>query len=172
MPSTRRNRIDIAIQDAFKEDVPRGWLRGVASGAVKKLGLDEPCQLSLVIADDDTVRCLNRDYRGLDETTDVLSFSTIHQGHWQGDEVPAGLTTGGDADVGFIYPEDEPRPIGEVIISYPQVLRQAKDGDSQRELALLVVHGILHLGGYDHDRPDEEAVMWAKQDDVLSGLRA
>lgn len=168
MPSSLRNRIDIAIQDPFKESVPRSWLRGVAAGAVKKLGLEEPCQLSLVITDDDTVRGLNRDYRGLDETTDVLSFSTTHEGHWQGEGTPA-EPTGAD---GFVYPDDEPRPIGEVIISYPQVVRQAKDGDVRRELSLLVVHGILHLVGYDHAGSDEEAVMWAKQEEVLSGLRA
>lgn len=167
MPSNRRNRIDIAIQDSFKESVPRSWLRGVASGAVKKLGLGEPCQLSLVITDDDTVRLLNRDYRGLDETTDVLSFSTAHQGHWQGDGPPLGST---DDEEAFVYPEDEPRPIGEVIISYPQVVRQTKNGNARAELALLVVHGILHLVGYDHDGPDQEAVMWTKQEEVLSGL--
>ena len=166
MPSSRRNRIDIAIQDPFKESVPRSWLRGVAAGAVKNLGLGEPCQLSLVITDDDTVRGLNRDYRGLDEITDVLSFSTAHEGHWQGDGAPSAPT----GDDGFVYPEDEPMPIGEVIISYPQVVRQAKDEDSKKELALLVVHGILHLVGYDHAESDEEAVMWAKQDEVLSGL--
>ena len=184
MPSNRRNRIDIAIQDPFKESVPRSWLRGVAVGAVKKLGLGEPCQLSLVITDDDTVRRLNRDYRGLDETTDVLSFSTTHEGHWQGDgdapwqagphpnlpPVGEGTSKGGDGVLPFIYPEGEPRPIGEVIISYPQAVRQTKDGDTRRELALLVVHGILHLVGYDHDGPDEEAVMWTKQEEVLSGL--
>ena len=169
MPSNRRNIIDIAIQDPFKESVPRNWLRGVAAGAVKKLGLGEPCQLSLVITDDETVRLLNRDYRGLDETTDVLSFSTAHEGHWQGDGLPAGPT---GEDNFFVFPEDEPKPIGEVIISYPQVVRQAKDEDSQRELALLVVHGILHLVGYDHDGPDQETVMWAKQEEVLSGLAA
>ena len=169
MPFSRRNRIAIAIQDPFKESVPRSWLRGVAAGAVKKLGLGEPCQLSLVITDDDTVRQLNRDYRGADQTTDVLSFSTTHQGHWQGDGLADGPTSG-DEDAGFVYPEDEPRPIGEVIISYPQMVRQAKDGDNRRELALLVVHGILHLVGYDHDGPDEEAVMWTKQEEVLSGL--
>ena len=169
MPFSRRNRIDIAIQDPFKESVPRSWLRGVAAGAVKKLGLGEPCQLSLVITDDDTVRQLNRDYRGADQTTDVLSFSTTHQGHWEGDRL-ADVPISGNEDTAFVYPEDEPRPIGEVIISYPQMVRQAKDGDNRRELALLVVHGILHLVGYDHDGPDEEAVMWTKQEEVLSGL--
>ena len=184
MPSNRRNIIDIAIQDPFKESVPRSWLRGVAAGAVKNLDLGEPCHLSLVITDDDTVRGLNRDYRGLDETTDVLSFSTVHEGHWQGDDatplqagphpnLPAvgeGTSKGGDSEPTFVFPEGEPTPIGEVIISYPQVVRQAKDGDTRRELALLVIHGILHLVGYDHDGPDQETVMWAKQEEVLSGL--
>ena len=184
MPSNRRNIIDIAIQDPFKESVPRSWLRGVAAGAVKKLGLGEPCQLSLVITDDDTVRRLNRDYRGLDETTDVLSFSTAHEGHWQGDAAAPlqagpqpnlppqgeGTSKSGVSEPTFVFPEGEPTPIGEVIISYPQVVRQAKDGDTRRELALLVIHGILHLVGYDHDGPDQETVMWAKQEEVLSGL--
>ena len=99
----------------------------------------------------------------------MLSFSTAHEGHWQGDGPPSESISGEEDDI-FVYPEDEPRPIGEVIISYPQMVRQAKDEDTRRELALLVVHGILHLVGYDHDGPDEEAVMWTKQEEVLSGL--
>ena len=79
-------------------------------GAVNKLGLGEPCQLSLVLTDDDTVRRLNRDYRGLDETTDVLSFSTTHEGHWQGDCPPAESTSGEEAGF-FVYPEDEPNQL-------------------------------------------------------------
>ncbi|MCE2404220.1 MAG: rRNA maturation RNase YbeY [Dehalococcoidia bacterium] len=130
----------------------------------------ESCQLGIMIADDDTLRDLNKRYRGLDEVTDVLSFSTTHQGPWQGD----GDGPQAPEEDPFVMPPDEPRHLGEVIISYPQAARQAKaePGDLESELALLVVHGILHLLGFDHMEAQEEAEMRAKERAVLASAPA
>jgi probable rRNA maturation factor len=127
----------------------------------------EECQLSLVIADDDTLRRLNKDYRGLDEVTDVLSFSPVHQGHWQGEGEPPSRP---DDGLAFVLPPDEPRHLGEVFISFPQVQRQAAAGPAglQQELALLVTHGVLHLLGFDHVVPSAEADMRAREKEILS----
>ena len=107
--------------------------------------------LTIVITDDDAVRALNRQYRGLDAPTDVLSF-------------PAGLPP--------IALPDEPPYLGDLVIAYPYALAQAKQeghdpGDS---LALLVVHGTLHLLGYDHHTADQRAAMWAAQEAAISSL--
>ena len=168
MPDRPKRRIDVNILEPFKGELCRSWLRRAASRALAKAFPKESCQLSLVIADDDTVKDLNREYRGLDETTDVLSFATFHQGHWEGEGEPRSQDDG----VCFVFPIEEPQPLGEVIISYPQVLRQAgsEPGGVDKELALLVAHGVLHLVGFDHLRPGEEADMQAKERQILSSI--
>ena len=69
----------------------------------------------------------------------------------------------------FIHPPDGVRHLGEVLISYPQAVAQAKEqGHSpERELALLVIHGILHLLGYDHEEPEQEEKMKQKEKELL-----
>ncbi|PKB58650.1 MAG: rRNA maturation RNase YbeY [SAR202 cluster bacterium Casp-Chloro-G2] len=145
--------LDVALDDEFDET--------------------ETAQLSLVITDDDTVRTLNAQYRGLDEVTDVLSFSADHPGHWEGEDEPPEVGT--DEDLGsfdFIMPPGEPSPLGEVIVSYPQAKRQAEEQGAplEHELALLVVHGVLHLTGHDHLEPDETALMQSKERAALAAL--
>ena len=115
--------------------------------------------ISLVIADDETVHHLNLEYRGLDETTDVLAFPL-----W---------TSAENADPeaeGFYLPPGETAPVGEIVISYPQAARQAREGKRtiRSEMALLIVHGVLHLLGYDHADSQQESHMWARQDEVLA----
>ena len=138
------------------------------------------CQVSLVITGDEAVRRLNRDYRGLDEVTDVLSFSASHPGHWEGEGDPIdehqspsqGMK--GEAGNGspFVYPPGEPVPLGDVVICYPQAQRQAteKDVPVDQELVLLIVHGVLHLVGHDHLEPDEESEMQSKEQSALSAI--
>lgn len=158
-----------------------------------------PVQLSLLLTDDATVRALNAQYRGLDETTDVLSFSSEHPGHWEGDDaaapsdgasdgVPDGVIDGfsvSDSAIGgvpeggiggfvdgFVLPPGEPRPLGEVVISCPQAMRQAAAAGRSvaGELRLLVVHGTLHLIGYDHAEPAETRRMQSLERAALQRL--
>ena len=176
MPTRTKRRVDINILEPLqgfalggsgqRGTLSRAWLRKVASHALDHALPGQDCQLSLVIADDDTLKRLNREYRGLDEVTDVLSFSPFHQGHWEGEGEPPPPAD----DVPFVLPLHEPQPLGEVIISYAQAVRQAGPGPSrlERELALLVVHGVLHLLGFDHVEPSEETVMQAKEREILS----
>lgn len=107
--------------------------------------------LTLVITDDAKVQDLNRDFLGIDEPTDVLSFPS-------GESEP-------DPDTGEVY-------LGDVIISYPRAQAQAEAGGHpiQQELQLLVVHGVLHLLGYDHASEEEKAEMWAAQEAILNRL--
>ncbi|MEA3345013.1 MAG: rRNA maturation RNase YbeY [Chloroflexota bacterium] len=106
-------------------------------------------ELTVVITDEERVRELNRRYRGEDRPTDVLAF-------------------GGTAE-GFVEAPGAPSYLGDVIISYPRAQAQAEElGHSpDRELALLVIHGILHLLGYDHSTPEEKAIMWNRQEAIL-----
>lgn len=93
--------------------------------------------LNFVLTDDSTVRSLNRQYRHIDRTTDVLSF------HYDSDD-------------------------GEVVISVPQASRQARRYrvSLAQELKRLIIHGVLHVQGYDHVRPQERSVMRALEERI------
>ena len=106
-------------------------------------------EVSVSFVSDDEIRGLNRDYRGKDAVTDVLSFPV-------GDEFLMG-------------PE---RPLGDIVICIDVARRQAEEyGHSlERELAFLVAHGMLHLLGFDHETPEDEAAMRATQDEILGRL--
>lgn len=114
--------------------------------------------LAVVVTDDEEIRRLNAEFLGLDEPTDVLSFP---------EESP-----GGDDD--FVAPPDAPRGLGDIAISIDTARRQAAQlgHPLQSELAHLLVHGILHLCGYDHvNSPEEEAEMRAREEHYLGDLR-
>jgi probable rRNA maturation factor len=118
--------------------------------------------IGLVIASDETVHNLNRSYRGVDASTDVLAFA---------------LTKSGSGEVEhFAMPPDKILHLGEVIVSYHQAERQAeRQAEEQhhsieRELALLVVHGVLHLLGYDHGKPEAEHNMRAMEAEILNSI--
>jgi probable rRNA maturation factor len=105
--------------------------------------------LTVVLTDDEQLQQLNRDYLGIDSPTDVLSF-------------PAAET---DPETGMPY-------LGDVLISVPRAESQARAAGHplQSEVQLLVVHGVLHLLGFDHAQVEERARMWAAQDEVLTGI--
>ena len=172
-----RRRIEVQVFPAFRREVAVPWLRRVAERALAvgnsaAPGDDTPRasyrSLSLVIADDPTILRLNRDYRGLDELTDVLAFASDHAGEYEGDGTPP--PSGSNEQ--FITAPEEEGFAGEVIVSYPQCLRQAAEHghSASQELALLITHGVLHLLGYDHATPDEEQAMNARTQTALAAL--
>ena len=146
--------IEIFVEEEFRGVVDRGWVKEIARQVLKVEGVAPPYEVSLVFTDSETVKQLNRDYRGVDEPTDVLAFYMLPQK---------------GADSSFAIPPDGVTRLGEVIISYPQAVTQAKEqGHSpERELALLVIHGILHLLGYDHEEPEEERKMREREGELL-----
>ena len=146
--------IAIFVEEEFRGLVNEGWVRRIAQTVLKAEGVAPPYEVSLVFTDSETVQQLNRDYRGVDEPTDVLAFYMLPQK---------------GADSSFALPPDGVTRLGEVIISYPQAAEQAKEqGHSpERELALLVIHGILHLLGYDHEEPEEESKMRERERELL-----
>ena len=133
---------------------PVTW-QGRAESVTRELGLDpDLVEWSLTFATDEAVHALNREYRGVDRPTDVLSFAQ-EEGE---DEFP--LHEGGE------------RMLGDVIIAVPTALRQAEERghDVDAELALLMIHGLLHLLGDDHDTPERKRVMWPRQLALLDHL--
>ena len=164
------SNVQVQLFDEFAALVSAEWLRDVASVtlSLEADAADEP--LSLVIADDASVIDLNARFRGLDESTDVLSFSYDHAGRYYGVETPAHLD---DTEADFVLPPDQSRGIGEVVISYPQAARQASAAGRQveTELASLVAHGIFHLLGYDHEEDDEAEEMRMMEERALQLFR-
>ena len=158
MGSSDRQVGDVSVQvfDEFEDAVCQSWLKSVCRAALEQNCVRE--NVSLVIADDDTVRALNAEYRGLDKTTDVLSFGYDNEGEYYGKgDAPSDWS----ADEGFVLPPGESSGLGEVIVSYPQAVRQAREAGRsvEMELAHLITHGILHLMGHDHTDDDEESAM-------------
>ncbi|MBI4201513.1 MAG: rRNA maturation RNase YbeY [Chloroflexi bacterium] len=167
-------RIQVNVFPAYRRQAPVPWLRKVAHEALLlgqspgRPALRKQYRgLSLTIADDNTVRRLNAQYRGLDEPTDVLSFAFDHPGEYEGDGPPPMAEA-----VEFMAPPEQEDFAGEVILSYPQCRRQAEAGGHAvtDELALLIAHGVLHLLGYDHAEAREEQAMQALEQRILAGL--
>ena len=159
----------VSIDQQFESELDPTWLATVARAGLMAAEIDGEAEVSLLITDDDTVSHLNAEYRGLDETTDVLSFSTEHAGHWEGEGDEPGWQA---PECEFILPPGLPRPLGEIIVSWPQAQRQAGDHgvEASDELAHLIVHGALHLVGHDHVEREETIQMQALERKALESL--
>ncbi len=144
------DNIAIQIDETYESDVDAVDLAAVVAAVLQTEGQPD-AEVTVVITDDEEVAGLNAQYRGVEGPTDVLSFAAQ------------------EPTPGFVSAPEAAAYLGDVIIALPFTRRQAAElGRSlQDELRLLAVHGTLHLFGYDHAEPEEEAAMWAKQDAVL-----
>lgn len=108
-------------------------------------------EFSVIIVDNKRIHEINKEYRGIDRPTDVISFAL---------EDSEGIEL------------ENYRILGDIYISIDKVKEQAKEyGHSEkRELAFLTVHGFLHLLGYDHMKPEEEKIMFKKQEEILENF--
>ena len=162
-------QVSVQIFQEFSDAISPGWIDAVISSVLSIEPEWSSERVSVVIADDESITDLNREHRGLDETTDVLSFSNRHSGRYYGEDDERETATG---DVEFVLPPGHNTDLGEVIVSYPQVRRQAREAGhtTQKELAVMLAHGILHLLGYDHEREDEAAEMFSLQNRAIAAL--
>ncbi|WP_226526402.1 rRNA maturation RNase YbeY [Metabacillus niabensis] len=116
--------------------------------------VSEGAELSVTFVTNERIQEVNREYRDKDQPTDVISFAL--------EEMSEGELE--------IVGGDQPRVLGDIIISIPRAREQAEEyGHSfMRELGFLSVHGLLHLLGYDHMTDSEEKVMFTKQKEILN----
>jgi probable rRNA maturation factor len=147
--------INVLIDEGVEDCPAPGWLESVAQQILAAQGAGAEAELGLVIATEERVKQLNRDYLGRDEPTDVLAFSAR-------EEVGTGFPP-------FVQPPDGVLHLGEVIISYPQAVIQAEEHrhSIEKEFAILIIHGVLHLLGYEHDKPELERQMKAREKEIL-----
>lgn len=148
------------VIDSLEGAVDRHFLETVLAAALAERKVKGPLSVGLVITDDERIKELNLRYRGLDTATDVLSFPL------QEYETPELRRDS------FPQLPGEPLLLGDIVISYERAVEQAQSfGHSlERELGFLVVHGAMHLLGYDHEDPPEAQHMRQEEEAVLQKL--
>ena len=146
--------IDLAIMieyDDFKDDYEDIY-RKIIETACHLLKIDDDLELSVIFVDDKKIHEINKDYRNIDRSTDVISFALEDNEQY--------------------YLEGMPRELGDIFISIDHARLQAQEyGHSfYREMCFLFTHGLLHLLGFDHMKEEDEQEMFAMQDCILQEL--
>ena len=132
-----------------KVSMETSFVRDVVMSALRVIGYPQPPDVSVALVDDAYIQVLNREYRGADQPTDVLAFPM------EGDSGGSG----------------EPA-LGDIVISLERARDQARQFKHpiRREVALLAVHGLLHLLGYEDDTEAGASAMWSKQKHLLDQI--
>ena len=139
------------IENLTEEEIKElDTIKDLLNYAIKKEKLKN-CLFNIIIVDNEYIHKINKEYRGIDRPTDVISFAL-------------------EDNKDFI--EYEFRVLGDIYISLDKVYEQSESyGHSfLRELSFLTIHGLLHLLGYDHMEKEDEEVMFKKQDEILDGF--
>lgn len=141
------------IRNFTKSKVGGKRLERVAETVFAEEKIKGESEVSLVFVGEKRIRNLNKTYRGIDRVTDVLSFE-------------------GENEDDFISPEDGVSYLGEIFICLPRAKKQAREKEHsiEKEIDILLVHGLFHLLGYDHIKDEDYAVMNAKEEKTLKKL--
>lgn len=141
--------IHVKTKPGLQVSISHRLLKKAAQQTLEHQAIPKPYAMTLLLSDDSQLQQLNRDYLEIDAPTDVLSFPSTET----------------DLETGVKY-------LGDVIISVPRAEQQAKSASHplEAEAQLLVVHGVLHLLGYDHAAAGEKARMWKAQGEILKSL--
>ena len=147
--------IDFALineVDNFKEDYQQDYL-AIIKETTKQLNIDENIELSCILVDDQKIHDINKEYRKIDRSTDVISFAL--------------------EDSEQYYVIGMPRSLGDIFISVDHAKMQAEEYEHslKREMCFLFTHGLLHLLGYDHVEKEDEEKMIMTQKSILEALK-
>ncbi len=152
--------ISVLIDEEFEGKIDATRLESIAAQTLAAEGVSPDAEMGLVITGQEKIRELNKAYRGKDSPTDVMAFYMIpaEEGTSEGESTP------------FVTPPDGKVRLGEVIISYPQAVIQAGERrhSTEKELTILVIHGVLHLLGYDDEKPEPKKKMVAREAEILA----
>ena len=145
--------INVIIKGGFLGCPDAGWFHDIVARVLHGQDIGGDVEIGLLITGQEKIQELNKTYRGKDHPTDVLAFY---------------MTGAGE----FVPPPDGVKHLGEVVISYPQAVTQAKEHrhSVEKELATLLIHGVLHLLGYDHERVAQKREMTAKERIILDQI--
>lgn len=155
-----RDQIHIYIKQGLHFPFKRPWLKSIIVGILKAEAVRLPYEISLAVTDCETIQELNKTYREIDSPTDVLSF-------------PFTETMSARQDATFISPPDGFKHLGEIVIAYPYAVRQAHlhHNAINQEMKLLIVHGVLHLLGYEHDDAKDSRKMRKRERYILDLIK-
>jgi probable rRNA maturation factor len=153
--------MDVIVTNLQSISVDVKFVRDVVVQALRLQGYREPPDVGVALVDDAYIRVLNREYRGGDYATDVLAFR-IDDGA-PGDDGPRARR----GEHGTLE-----APLGDIVISVQRAREQARQFKQplRREVALLAIHGLLHLLGYDDETEAAAAVMWSRQKELLEAI--
>jgi probable rRNA maturation factor len=149
-------KLSVHVDPQFAAKVNDEHLGEVAERVLRAEDVDRAATVGLLVTDDETISRLNLQYRGEDRETDVLAFAM-------------------DDDLdGFVTPPSLPAHLGEIVVSYPRARAQAMEYGHgvEEELDRLLIHGLLHLLGYDDSNDEQREKMWARQESLLRSVRA
>jgi len=160
---TERNIKSSAVSiETMNFDAAQSETDAVQRAALSALAIEGAAGrgVSIVLTDDETIHAYNREYRDVDRATDVLSFPMMEY------DTPGGFDEGDEI---LSIPDDF---LGDIMISVPRAAEQgaALGHSTERELMFLTVHGVLHLLGFDHMRPEDETVMLEHQRRIMSAI--
>jgi probable rRNA maturation factor len=170
-------RIDLTVRDGVEMPVSGARLARTVVSALAAAGAPQPASIGLILSDDAELAALNADHMGKSGATDVLSFPLLTAAAFP---PHAGAVAGpGQAAVpDFPLPPGRRRHLGDIVISVERATEQAQSGRGGQtgdvswspadELRLLATHGTLHICGWDHAEPSEEAAMRALEDQLLN----
>lgn len=145
--------IDISINAAFKDKLKENFLQQAAKQTLTAENVTGGVEMGILVTSQEKIHQLNQQYRHKDRPTDVLAFQM-------------------ETANAFATPPDKVRHLGEVIISYPQAQIQADEGEHtvEKEMAILLIHGTLHLLGYDHHTDEDEKKMKDREAAILNQM--
>lgn len=142
-------------------------LKNVIEFALKEEEVDVECEVSLLFVDNDEIREINNETRGIDRATDVLSFPMLD---YENKKVFKEMYKNYEFSQSDC--DGEELVLGDVVLSLEKALEQSKEFNhsSEREASYLVVHSILHLLGYDHMEEDDKVIMRKREEEILNKL--
>ena len=149
-------RLDLQFEDIINE---------IIEAAITYEKCPYECEISVVITDDEGIHQLNKEARGIDSPTDVLSFPMVD---W---ETPADFDVIDEEDSDIFNPDSGELLLGDIVLNQNRIESQAEEygHTERRELAFLVAHSMLHLFGYDHMEDEERVEMERRQKEILEG---
>lgn len=156
----------LEIHNFTQNEIDEKFFQKTAEKTLKIVDLKNDAEISLAIVGDGRIRKLNKMYRGKNRVTDILSFSDKSVLPYLAKAFPR-LKRGKDLE--FIQAPDGVKRLGEIILCYPRAKKQAqRAGHSlEKELTILLIHGILHLLDYDHEKGESEAEEMKKLEETI-----
>jgi len=145
-------KINLLVEDKYRV-VDNKKFDGIIRRTLELLNIGKDVTVDLAIVNDNEIRKYNKAYRSIDKATDVLSFP-----FWKKQRKDS-----------FVVPDQKKKIIGQIIISYPRAVIQAKEKKLpvSRELTILFIHGLLHLLGHDHKKPKQKEMMISLEKQIL-----